>query len=185
MKHGTATLGQFAEVSAAITRALPKALTGFDPKEIIRRVGNGEALERALHDALASLGDATPRAAEPAPIIPDLPTTFTVSGRDYELVSFVKKEDGGSVSGDTMVARATELGAELGEEDGRFLLEHQNEIPASLRGKIYMVFPKWRSPDGPRSVACLHWVGGEWCDDWGSLDFQWDGGGRLVRRRTV
>lgn len=185
MKHGTATLGQFAEVSAAITRALPKALDGFDPKAIIQKVGNGEALERALHTALASLGDATPQPAEPAPATPDLPTEFTVGGCDYELVSFVKKEDGGSVSGDTMVARAGELQAELGEEDGRHILEHQSEIPAALRGKVYLVFPKWRYPGDPRSVAYLDWNDYEWYQSWDWLDDQWSDNDRLVRRRTV
>ena len=45
-----------------------------------------------------------------------------------------------SVSGDTMVARAAELKAELREEDGLFILEHRREIPQSTsRHDLYGV----------------------------------------------
>ena len=56
-QHGTATytLGQYNEVSVAIMRALPKVLAGTDPKKVIRAVGNGQALELALNDALVQL----------------------------------------------------------------------------------------------------------------------------------
>lgn len=60
--HGTATnyaLGQFAEVQATITRALPKALMGTDPKEVIRALQNGEQLERMLAEGLRSLQGGT------------------------------------------------------------------------------------------------------------------------------
>lgn len=47
--HGTATLGQFAEVSAALTKALPKAIDGIDPKKLIAVLNkSGEKLETGL-----------------------------------------------------------------------------------------------------------------------------------------
>lgn len=55
--HGTAayTLGQFAEVQVAITRALPKALKDTDPKEMIHAVQNGETVELMLAQGFSSL----------------------------------------------------------------------------------------------------------------------------------
>lgn len=49
-KHGTAiyTLGQYNEVHVALTRALPRALEGTDPKQVIKAVQKGEALEQGL-----------------------------------------------------------------------------------------------------------------------------------------
>lgn len=53
-KHGTAiyALGQYNEVLVAITRALPNALAGTDPKRVISAVQNGEAFERVLSEML-------------------------------------------------------------------------------------------------------------------------------------
>lgn len=47
------TLGQFAEVNSAVTKALPKALAGLDPKTVLDRVGCGQELEAALREALS------------------------------------------------------------------------------------------------------------------------------------
>jgi hypothetical protein len=47
------TLGQFAELNAAITRALPKALRNIDPKLLLPAVQqHGEILEYAMTNAL-------------------------------------------------------------------------------------------------------------------------------------
>ena len=58
-KHGTATytFGQYNEVHVALTKALPKALTGTDPKKVITIVKNGEALEQVLSGMFRSLLD--------------------------------------------------------------------------------------------------------------------------------
>lgn len=59
--HGTApTLGQFAEISAGVTRVLPKALTEINPKTLIARLNtDGEGLAAALNDMLREyLGEA-------------------------------------------------------------------------------------------------------------------------------
>lgn len=114
-------------------------------------------------------------AGKPAPS-----AEFTIGGRTYELVPFLKEGES-SVSGDTMVERAVELNANLGEDDGQFILEHQDEIPQKLRGKIFLVFTSWRGPSGPRGVACLRWGGDRWYQGWDWLG--WGGDGRLVRRR--
>jgi hypothetical protein len=69
----------------------------------------------------------------------------------------------------------------MGEEDGEHLLEHQSDIPAELRGKVVFVFPEWRYPDDPESVAGLYWSGGRWIRYWDWLDGGWRDD-RLVRR---
>lgn len=56
--HGTAayTLGQYNEVQIPILRALPKALEGTDPKQVIPVLqSRGEMLESALEKAIASV----------------------------------------------------------------------------------------------------------------------------------
>jgi hypothetical protein len=116
--------------------------------------------------------------------VPDVQSTaeFTICNRTYELVPFL--EEGESyVSGDTMVERAKELNANLGEEDGEFILERQAEIPKEFRGKFYMVFTAWRPPSRPRGVAYLGWDG-RWYQRWGWLGGDWGRRDRLVRRRT-
>lgn len=106
---------------------------------------------------------------------------LTIGGRTYELVPYLKEGES-SVTGDTMVERAQEFNANLGEEDGRFILKHQTEIPEEFRGKFYLVFTAWRIPSNPQSVACLYWVGYRWCQFWDGLEVDWDEGDRLVRR---
>ena len=112
-----------------------------------------------------------------------LPTEMTVGGRVYEILSFLREEDGGSVRGDVMVSRAKELGANLGKEDCEFILAHQADIPVALRGKVTFVFPDWRHPDDRESVAYVDWRVGGWCQGWGWLSDGWYGHGRLLRRK--
>lgn len=113
--------------------------------------------------------------------VPALQTEFTVGGRTYELVPFLK-EDESSVTGDTMFERAVKLNANLGEEDGTFILKHQDEIPPEFRGKIYLVFANWRGPASPQGVAYLSGRGIRWDQIWRWLGYDWDANARLVRR---
>ena len=62
-----------------------------------------------------------------------LPTTMTISGRTYDLLGFLQGDEK-SVVGHTMVVRAKEMNANLGQDDGQHLLDHQDEIPAAVRG---------------------------------------------------
>ena len=98
-------------------------------------------------------------------LIPQLSTEFTIHGRVYELVPFLKEGES-YVSGDTMVERALELGANLGEKDGTLILELQDQIPQRLRGKFSLVFTAWRIPSGPQFVAYLDWGGTRWHRNW-------------------
>ncbi|EKD32880.1 MAG: hypothetical protein ACD_76C00124G0004, partial [uncultured bacterium] len=53
-----------------------------------------------------------------------LPTTMTVGGRAYDLHGFLLGDEE-SVVGSVMIDRAKEMTANLGEDDGLHILEHQ------------------------------------------------------------
>lgn len=93
---------------------------------------------------------------------------------DLEFVSFL--EPGESVvSGETMRKRAVALKANLGLADLKFLLEHQDKIPAEFRGTKYLAFPGTvlRSPHGCLFVACLYWDVGRWVVDFDRVADDW------------
>jgi len=59
--HGTTNLGQFTQISAAVTKALPKAIDGIDPKLLIAALNkSGKKLEEGLvqlfNDLIADAG---------------------------------------------------------------------------------------------------------------------------------
>ena len=106
---------------------------------------------------------------------------MAITGRTYEILGFLR-EDEKSVDGFTMVARAKEMDANSGQDDGQHLLEHQEEIPKSFRGEVVFVFPDWRSPDDHGDVAFVRWEGSRWVRDWCWLAFGFYGCGRVLRR---
>ena len=111
------------------------------------------------------------------------PQGITVGDRIYELVYFLNEGES-SVTGDVMIERAKVLNASLGEEDGKYILDHQGEIPEEFRGKVYLVFPGWRNPPvSPQDFACLDWDGNRWYQRWYWLDRDWRENDRLLRRR--
>ena len=112
-----------------------------------------------------------------------LPTVITVGGRTYDLLGFLKEGEE-YVGGNTMVARAKEMSAHLGQDDGEHLLKHQGDIPVALCGKVVFVFTDWRHPDGSGRVACVCWDGDRWVQCWGRLDDgSWHGYARVLRRK--
>ncbi len=103
-----------------------------------------------------------------------LPTEMTIGDRVYEILGFLKEGEE-SIVGHEMIKRAAEMKANLGEDNGRYLLDHQQDIPESLRGKIYFAFTDF----------CVFWLDGCWVGRWNLLgDFYWDGGGRVLRRKS-
>ena len=111
-----------------------------------------------------------------------LPTEMTVGGRTYEILGFLRGDEK-SVIGDMMVERAKEMNANLGEDDGKFLLNNQQDIPVALRGKVVFVFTEWRRPDDSQGVAYVDWCGGRWVRDWDWLGYGWDAYARVPRRK--
>ncbi|MEK7065347.1 MAG: hypothetical protein AAB963_02785 [Patescibacteria group bacterium] len=113
-----------------------------------------------------------------------LPTTMTVGGRVYDILSFLRGNEK-FVNGHIMVERAEEMGANLGKDDGEHLLKNQGDIPVELRGKVVFIFTNWRHPDDSEDVAYVYW--GEdsqrWVQDWDWLVYDWDGFVRVLRRK--
>ena len=114
-------------------------------------------------------------------LLNDLPTTMTLGGKTYEILRFTQKDK--KVDGWEMKKRAKKMGANLGEIDGRHILNHQDEIPVALRGKVLFVFPDWRCDVlFGHPMTFIYWVNGCWIENWipGTNDFF--GGFRVLRR---
>lgn len=112
-------------------------------------------------------------------LVEDEGSQLSVSG--LEIVSFLKKVES-SVSGESMRERAKELGANFGQRQAEYLLDHQAEIPAKWRD-YYLVFPGtlWRASCGGLGVPCLAWLSGRWCLLFGWLDGGWGSRVRVLR----
>lgn len=112
-----------------------------------------------------------------------LPTQMTPGERIYDILDFLEVGEM-FVVGHTMVKRAKEMNANLGKEDGEYILKHQNDIPVALREKVVFIFSDWHPSGFPWDACFVCWLGGEWIRRWYSLG----GGGwgcydRLLRRK--
>ena len=112
-----------------------------------------------------------------------LPTEIKVGDRTYEILTFLK--DGEErIIGHEMVKRAKEMNAHLGQDDGQYLLDHQQDIPESLRGKVCFVFTDWRRPDDSGRVFYVYWDDGRWVGCWCWLGRgYWHVRDRVLRRK--
>ncbi len=130
--------------------------------EVIRRVMEGTLDPDVVADSLQRIVEGKL-----------LPSEMTIAGRTYEIFGFLRGDEK-SVVGHTIVERAKEMKAPLGQDDGQHLLDHQEEIPEALRGKVFFVFPNWRNSHRPECVACVFWFGGRWLLSWNWLDVVFD-----------
>ena len=165
------TEGQIGKVQELLGAAMRKHASEF-PSELVQLVVSqeGDALQVDLLTVVRNRVEAR------------VSTTMTIADRTYEILGFLRGDEQ-SVAGSVMVERAKEMQANLGQDDGQYLLDHQEEIPEAFRGKVVFVFPDWRNPDSPEGVACVCWGGGRWLRRW-----LWLGGGfrdrcRLLRRK--
>lgn len=100
---------------------------------------------------------------------------------DLKLVPFLRDGEK-TLRGYDMMGRARwEFGADLGQEDAEFLLEHKDEIPEELR-QFYLVFSRtvWQDSGGYLYVSCLIFGAERWC-----LYFGWLGDGFYPRDRLA
>jgi hypothetical protein len=114
-----------------------------------------------------------------------IPTELTNIGpekRTYDMLSYLRGDEK-SVVGHTMVERAVEMNANLGEGDGQYLLDNQQDIPVALRGKVVFVFTGWRHPDNSEDVYYVYWSVDRWVRDWHWIVCRWDVDGRVLRRK--
>jgi len=111
-----------------------------------------------------------------------LPTEIVVAGRTYEVLGFLREGED-YVTGRTMVERAKEMDANLGEDDGQHLLNNQQDIPTALRGKVVFVFTDWRHPDDSENVDYVYWYDDRWIRNGDWLGDGWGDCDRVLRRK--
>lgn len=111
--------------------------------------------------------------------------TVTLGVRIYEFISTMNARSSRRVSGLEIVQLASELEADSGEEDARWIIAYQRAIPTKLRLDTALVFTNWFCPDWPRRVSYVSWdVDIElWLAACDRLITEEYGDVRLVRRR--
>jgi len=165
------TEGQIGKVQELLGAALRKHASEFTSETVQLVVSQeGDALQADLLAVVRKRVEAR------------VSTTMTIGDRTYEILGFLQGDEK-SVPGSVMVERAEEMQANLGQEDGQYLLDHQEEIPEVLRGKVVFVFPAWRHPVAHGGVACVDWDGCRWLQGWDWLDRGFRDGDRVLRRK--
>ena len=113
-----------------------------------------------------------PRSVADVKLEDNLPRTMTIGDRVYEVLSFLQKGEN-QVDGPVMVKRAKEMSANLGEDDGQYLLKHQQDIPVIFYNvRIFFVFTDWRHPNNSDSVCYIAESDGQFVSDWEWLNGQ-------------
>ena len=109
-------------------------------------------------------------AATPAPI------------SDLELIP-ICGDDEPWISGEDLLMRTMEVGANLGQEQVEYILENRNDIPEEW-GIPFLLFPDVIRRDRPGNLyfPFIYW-NGEWGLEFCLLDSRHSSSGRLVRRR--
>lgn len=117
-------------------------------------------------------------------LLEDTRDPWPISIGNLELVSFFMDDDGRTIGGEKVVARAVGLNANLGQRHAEYMLEYQNEIPESFRNYV-LVFPgtKWRDRQHIRAVPCLKWRGERWHLEFHRLDAYFFSSDQLLRSR--
>ena len=125
-----------------------------------------------------------------------IPTIMAVGNRTYEILPFLQEGEivNASEIRDAVVSRVKGMNANLGKDDARFILKHQDKIPAILRGKVVFVFTDWPALNG-LYIHCIQYGGGPtWrgtcCDAWLITEKSWGwqsnnihGVARVLRRK--
>lgn len=95
------------------------------------------------------------------------PTLPGIEG-NVEYISFLHFQDGGFVSDDELRERAVALGANLGQRDAEWLVEHQEKLAECSEEVRYILFPGtvWEHPNGAFLWVYLYRTGKE--------EKQWD-----------
>ncbi|MBI4252741.1 hypothetical protein HY623_00990 [Candidatus Uhrbacteria bacterium] len=182
-----ATQEQILDIAATLITDIPK-LTFEDAQRLIGmkkklHAKAAPALQQVISEVLGKQEDDLTSSAPEKPATDELPTEMTLGGRIYDILTFVEKGDRGWVDGTVMHERGKKLHANMGAEDSQWILDHQDEIPVALRGKVYFAFPEERNG---ADAAFVGWDGGRWYRLWNRLGGgDWSGRGRLLRLREV
>jgi hypothetical protein len=162
-------MSQDREFIASVIRQLPDDLTASEKQAFIHNQGR---LATALRTALKGGGMATVLTME----------NIGPENRSYEVHAFLRDGET-SVTGHTMIKRTGKMtGDSCGEDDGKYLLDNQKDIPYEFR-KFVFVIQDWRHPDDSGDVYYVSWDGDQWVRLWYWLDDLWGGNGRVLRRK--
>jgi hypothetical protein len=118
--------------------------------------------------------------------ITDYLTDIGPEKRNYYVLTFLRGTES-CIKHDLMLSRVSSMGANLGEDECRYLLEHQQDIPKRLR-RFEMAFTGWRSPHECRDVSHIYWHLPlmedtlRWVQNWYSFYNGWDNRTRVLRR---
>lgn len=87
-----------------------------------------------------------------------LPSRMILGDRSYKLVSCLREGED-RVTQQELLDRAQEMEV-CGEDEGRYIFDHQKEIPVQLQGKqqysaVEFVFPDWRAPYNASCMAII------------------------------
>jgi len=105
------------------------------------------------------------------------PTKMVVGERTYRVLSYLP-EDGSQnyIGGEEMLSRAEEIANSLEREDCQHLLDHDDDIPSSMRQFMFL-FTKFRDGD---QMAVVHCKNNEWTSDWFPIKLAWNEDGRVL-----
>lgn len=192
-QHGTAStpwnFGQYNEVFVAVARALPQALQGTEPKQLLASLeGRGQELERALQQMFSSFVSTTVVPADdewfelkvdyrvdPAEVV----HSAGYNPEGWKFLGPVRK------GWETHRAKFVRLGwvQNLAEAEQRAGVQGYRLLGGHAREPFKAKFPRpdghgpvifggsqWRGPVGSPSVTCLSGLG----DGWRS-GFRWSG----------
>ncbi len=109
-----------------------------------------------------------------------LPKKIVVGDRTYEVFSYLR--DGEKWDYHTMVERAKEVDAHLGQDDGEYLLDYQGDIPVVFRERVAFFFTGWSHPAYYNGLCYIIWSGDKWVKRCHEVSFWWLNRGRVLRR---
>jgi hypothetical protein len=162
-------MSQDREFIASVIRQLPDDLTASEKQAFIHDQGR---LATVLRSALKGDGKSTTLTME----------NIGPENRSYEVHAFLRDGEA-SVIGHTMIKRTGKMtGDACGEDEGKYLLDNQQDIPSGFR-KYVFVIQDWRPPDDSDDVFYVCWRDGQWVGRWIWLDNRWYDGGRVLRRK--
>lgn len=119
-------------------------------------------------------------------IMEALPTEMIINGCAYDILGIFQEDDRlRLLDSYQLVNRAKDMSAHLGRDDGRNLLDHQDEIPVVFRDWIVFVFTDWRHLIQSECIHIVYWGGDRWCETWRRADFLWDRYYHVLRRKQV
>ena len=105
-----------------------------------------------------------------------------VGNRTYEIIPFLEKDRREIfITGAEVFLRAGQFNAVLGEDEGQYVLDHQESIPEQYRRKAAFLFMAWRNEK--TNICSVRWDGVRWSREWRRPDVLSFGDiDRLLRR---